>query len=109
MKNAKQKGEVIEVVAPAGGIASGSVVIKGGFVGVAVIDAAEGETCTVIREGVFELPKATGAAWTQGDSIYWDNTAKNCTKTSSGNTLLGYAFNDAASGDALGNVSLKCV
>ena len=43
----------------------------------------------------------TGAAWVLGDKIYWDDTAKKFTKTSTSNTLCGYALEAKASGDAV--------
>jgi predicted RecA/RadA family phage recombinase len=30
-------------------------------------------------------------AWAEGDLVYWDNTAKQFTKTSTSNTKAGYA------------------
>ena len=52
--------------------------------------------------------KATGEAWSVGQAIYWDNTAKNVTTTSSGNTLIGAAAAAVGSGagETSGNVLL---
>jgi predicted RecA/RadA family phage recombinase len=65
-----------------------------------------GADCEVETAGVFTLPKATGAAWAVGDLLYYDGTAHNITKTSSGNTKIGVATAVAASGDTTGNVKL---
>lgn len=43
----------------------------------------------------------TGAAWLVGDQIYWDDAAKKFTKTVGANTLVGYALEAKASGDAV--------
>lgn len=43
----------------------------------------------------------TGAAWAVGDKIYWDDTAKKFTKTSTSNTLVGYALEAKLSADAV--------
>jgi predicted RecA/RadA family phage recombinase len=54
-----------------------------------------------------EVPKATGAAWGAMDKIYWDDTAKNFTTTSTNNTYAGYAKRAAASGDDTGRLVLN--
>lgn len=53
------------------------------------------------------VPKATGTAWSPGDKIYWDDTAKNFTKTVGSNTLAGIVNEAAASGDAEGIIDLR--
>ena len=45
----------------------------------------------IYESEVSGAPKATGEAWTVGQAIYWDNTNKRMTKTSSGNTKVGRA------------------
>ncbi len=73
----------------------------------AVRSATSGADIDVDVIGVFDLPKATGAAWTQGVRIYWDDTAKNCTTTPSTNKLIGVAMAAALSGDTIGRVRLS--
>jgi len=60
-----------------------------------------------LYEGLIEYASETGVAWTAGDKLYWDDTAKNFTKTSSGNTLCALAAEDKASAAATGLVLLK--
>lgn len=98
MKNYICTGERIQVVAPSGGITAGSVILIGSKVAVATTSAIETETAVAQTEGVFEVAKAVGAI-SQGDSLFFDNTAKNLTKTVSGNTLAGYAYKSALSAD----------
>lgn len=107
MKNYNQKGDVLDVVSPTGGALSGDFVLIGALYGVAQITVAAGGDLPIATRGVFSLPKATGAAWAQGDQLYWDATAKNFTKTSSANTLAGVASVAALSGDAFGLVFLR--
>ncbi len=106
MKNYVQPGEVVTLVAPSGGVTSGLGVQVGSVFAVATSTVAQGLDFEGQRCGVFVLVKATGAAWTQGAKIYWDNTAKNCTTTVSTNLFIGYAAVAAASGDATGSVIL---
>lgn len=106
MKNFVQPGDLIEVTAPYA-VLSGAGALVGSLFGVAVNDAAISTELVIQTTGVFTLAKATGAAWTMGARIYWDDTAKNCTTTASTNKLIGLAVSAPASGDTVGNVRLS--
>ena len=72
--------------------------------------AALGEAVEPAVEGVYDLKKVASQAWAAGDKIYWDNTAKNTTKTLTANTLIGVAENEAVAGgatDLIGRVRLN--
>lgn len=68
MKNRNLSGDVIPLIAPAGGVTSGEPVVIGGIVGVAVGTAAAGKPFELHREGVFTLP--TAAAFAVGEAVY---------------------------------------
>lgn len=102
-----QQGDVIEVVAGEDGIKSGDVLLLGDLTGVALIDAAEGETATVSLEGAAQLPKKTGEAWTQGQKVYFDPAAKTFTTTAGTLTHGGWAFENALAADTVGVVKLR--
>lgn len=105
MKNVYQAvGCTIEYTAGAT-IASGDGVLVGGILGVAVNSMVSGDVGTLAVEGVYSLPKATGAI-SQGAKVYWDNSAKNVTTTSGGNTACGFAWVAAQSGDATAYIKL---
>lgn len=106
MKNYIQAGDVLTVPAPAA-VLSGAGVLVGSLFGVACANAASGAEVELQTTGVFEMPKATGAAWTIGQRLYWDDTAKNMTGTASTNKLVGIAVLAAASGDTVGIVRLS--
>ncbi len=106
MKNFVMEGRTITLPAPYA-VTSGQGLQVGSIFGVASADAALNADVETVLEGVFTLAKATGAAWTVGAIIYWDNTAKNCTTTASTNKLIGVAQLAAASGDTVGNVRLN--
>ena len=99
MKNYICEGEKIQVIAPSGGYTSGTGYLIGDKFAVAEISAVEGATCVLRNEGVFELPKSTGAV-AIGKRVFWDDTAKKVTGTALANTLIGYAYSAAASADA---------
>ncbi|MDZ4678403.1 MAG: DUF2190 family protein [Oligoflexia bacterium] len=105
MKNFIQLGETVTLVAPYT-VVSGAGLLVGAVFGVASLDATSGAAVEAALEGVFDLPKASGAI-SQGAKVYWDNSAKNLTTTSSSNTLVGVAVVAALSGDALVRVRLN--
>lgn len=113
MKNFVQDGDTLTVVAPYALAASGLGCLVGSIFGVACSDALISAEVELKTTGVFDLVKATGAAWTYGARVYWDDTAKNCTTTASTNKLIGVAVPPAgstglglASGDTVGRVRL---
>lgn len=106
MKNKVKRGDSLTRTAPAGGVISGNAYLIGAQLIVAASTVAatwpfEGEA-----RGVFTLPKATGSAWTEGQLLYWDNTAKNVTTVSTSNTRIGCADAAALAGDTTGQVYL---
>lgn len=112
--NYVQEGRLIDYT-PSAAVKSGQVVVIGSVVGVAVADIAASAAGAVCIEGVFEIPKATGAI-TAGAVVYWDadgdpigGTADSgaATATSTDNTKMGYAIAAAASGDATVKVKLE--
>lgn len=105
MKTYVQVGDVLDLVAPSGGVIGGVLYVIGKIAAVAAATVAEGETFAGVVEGVVSLPKATGAI-TQGATVYWDATAGNVTTTATSNTKIGYATAAQASGDTTVNVKL---
>jgi predicted RecA/RadA family phage recombinase len=77
MQSHIQKGDVITVAAPAGGIASGNWMIVSNIFGVAAYSAAEGDPLELATIGVFKLAKAIVAVLTAGAHVAWNSTAKN--------------------------------
>lgn len=75
MKNYVQPGDIIEVPAAAAAVQAGAVVVIGTHLAVANHAAAIGEPFNAKLSGVFEVPKAAGAAWTQGQALMWDASA----------------------------------
>lgn len=98
MKNLIQKGDVITVAAPAGGIASGEGLIVGSIFGIAAYSSAEGDPVELGTTGVYQLPKASAAVLTVGARVAWDNTAKNINVPGSGRFPVGIATEAAGNG-----------
>lgn len=106
MKNFVKRGEVIDYVNTSGSdINSGDLVIIGALIGFAQTDIASGATGAVLLKGVFTVAKAN-MAFTQGAKLYWDNTAKNATTTTTSNTLFAVAHTAALAGDLTAEIQL---
>lgn len=106
MNNFVKPGVVLTLTAPTGGVVGGTAYLIGALLVVAVASVAETLAFEGQVEGVFTLPKHTGTAWTEGELLYWDDTAKNITTVSTANTRVGVAAAAAASGDTTGRVAL---
>ena len=98
MKNYIQDGDTLPLTAPSGGVVGGSFYKIGLLVVCAAHDAAETVSFEARLKGVFDAPKAASPAWTEGAVVYWDDSAKNFTTTSSGNTKAGVAAEVLGSG-----------
>jgi predicted RecA/RadA family phage recombinase len=108
MQNYVQPGNTITVSAAAD-VASGGGLLVGSIFGVATGAAASGEALEVALVGVFDLAKVGSQAWAVGDKIYWDNTAKQATKTATANTVIGVATQavDGSAASTIGRVRLN--
>lgn len=87
-----------------GTVTSGSLVEIGDMVGVALRSGVSGETITVALEGVFEVPKVSGAI-TLGQKLY-SNGSGSVTTTEGSNKVAGYAWTAATSGASTVQVKL---
>lgn len=93
--NFHKAGETLDYVNTTGAaIASGQVVAVGQILGVALVDIGIGGTGSVRTEGVFRVPKVSGAVIAQGESLTWDVSAG--------------AFDDNAATPATGDITGPC-
>lgn len=106
MKNFIQEGNHMDHT-PTAALTSGQMVLVGARVGIAIADIPANTPGVLRMTGVASVPKKAADAPAQGALLYWDNTAKNLTVTSSGNTLAGYAFAAAAGADATVSIKLN--
>jgi predicted RecA/RadA family phage recombinase len=75
MKNFVQPGDVLTLIAPAGGVHSGQPFVVNSIFGIATYDAIEGAEVEAQVVGVFEFAKLPGLI-AQGAPVWWDDTAK---------------------------------
>jgi predicted RecA/RadA family phage recombinase len=106
MKNFVEDGKVLNYKVTAAAVKSGDVVVVGKIVGVAVTDGAIGDTIAVAIEGVYKLPKASGAL-TQGAAAYVIVADSTITGSATSNTFAGYVWKAAAAGDVTVAVKLS--
>ena len=106
MKNWVQPGNIVTLTAPGGGVKSGDGFLVGALFAVAAFDATEGNDVEGARIGVFDLPKDASVI-TQGEAVYWDNTAKKITTTATGNTLVGKAVAGAGGSATRADVLIR--
>lgn len=101
-----QKGDVVELTAPTGGVISGNGYLIDSVFVVALTSAAQGEKFNGKRVGVWTLPKPSTQVWAEGVKLYWNDTAKNVTATATNNTLIGAAAAEATNPSTTGSVLL---
>ena len=110
MKSGTQEGNTLTLTAPLA-VSSGGGALVGTIFGVAVADVANGAEGEFELVGCHDLASASGAGtdWTQGTKLYWDNTNKVITKTTSGNTFIGAATGAKTTTATKGNIRLNGV
>jgi len=106
MKNYIQEGKTVTLTAAAD-VASGDIAIVGSLYSVATGTVASGDEFEGITEGVYEFTKTTADAPAQGAAAYWDDTEKEVTVATSGNTLIGKFMKAYINGDTLAQVRLN--
>jgi predicted RecA/RadA family phage recombinase len=105
MKNYIEPGNVVSLLAPAGGCKSGDLVVVEAIVGVAAYDAAAGVEVELSLVGVYSLP-AIGPI-DQGAAVYFDTATKKVTAANSGTTLIGVALLAVGAGETSCRVRLN--
>jgi predicted RecA/RadA family phage recombinase len=105
-QNFVQEGDQIPYTLVAEAV-SGDTILIGKRVGIALKSGAIGDVIQLAVEGVFEVAKTTGQAWTVGALVYFDNTTKKYTTTVGSNELAGFITLPAISGDTIGYVKIN--
>ena len=110
MKNFVQPGQYgLTIVAPAGGVTAGELVIVGALYGVAACDAAAGAQVEIATEGVYDLAKNPPDALVAGAVAKIAGAGNNV--VAAGGTLgIGWVVQTAAAGTTTVRVKLTpCV
>ena len=108
MKNFVQCGDIVTVTAPYALTSGQGCQVGTALFGVATNDAANGATTAELKTtGVFDITALgtdTGAA---GARMYWDNTNKRLTTTSTSNLFVGVLTAAKGNGDTTARVRLN--
>lgn len=99
-RNFKRTGAVLEMVAPAGGVVSGTPVLIGTAFVIPLVTAAVGEIFNGQRIGEFVIAANGAQAWAAGDEIYWDPAGPNADNTNVGATAPSIGYCATAKGAA---------
>lgn len=93
-------GEIVECVAPSGGVVVGMAYLIGSLLVVAMTAAEETDIFQAKPAGVFTLPRTTGSStgWSAGQILYWDSSAKKIVKAKSA-TARRVGWAPVAAGD----------
>lgn len=105
-ENYVQEGKTLDLLAPYA-VSSGDGMQVGSIFAVALGDASNGAAVRGMTEGVFTLAKTSAQAWTVGQKVYWDNSAKVCDTDGTLGMLIGVATAIAANPTSTGNVRLN--
>ena len=108
MKNFVQQGNALHYEVTEPKVKSGEIVIVEDVAGIAVSGGETGDIIALSVEGVYRLPKGTGAI-KQGEKVYVNVTAgvKTIVTTATDNTFIGYAWDTAGAADETVNVKLS--
>jgi predicted RecA/RadA family phage recombinase len=106
MNNYKQMGDTLDLVAPYD-VTSGAGFLVGSIFAVASVTAVTGQTLSGVTRGVFDLKAKAADTGAVGTKVYWDNTAKEITITSTDNTLVGVLTEAKTNGPVIASVRLN--
>lgn len=91
----------------AGAVANGQVIELTNSIGIAMAAATgAGQVIPLAMEGVYELAKETGVAFTAGQKLYWD-AANNRLDATNTNIAAGLCWRPQASGDTVALVKIN--
>lgn len=108
MKNRLSSGDTMTFTAPGGGVTSGTPVLIGSILVIPEASAAAGAQFAGAATGVFTLAKTAGAAWAEGQVLYWDSATSSFTTAPSATARrAGSAAAAAQSADTSGSVRLS--
>ncbi len=105
-KNMIEDGLTVDFTT-AGAVALGEVLEFANSIGIALAAATgSGQVIAIAMEGVWELPKETGVAFTVGQKLYWDATNNRVDSTNT-NIPCGLCWRPQASGDTVCRVKIN--
>jgi predicted RecA/RadA family phage recombinase len=111
-RNLQQRGDVVTVAAPSGGVESGDAFLVGEQLVIALSDAAATALVECAIEGVYkDVPADNTAAFTNLAKLYWNDDDGNLVNgpdvgTGSGHPFVGIAIGAKAESAAVCSIKL---
>lgn len=105
-KNYVGPGDKVQVAAPYA-LTSGQGALVGALFGVAQNDAANGASVVLDTSGVYDVTKEPSLAISQGARVFWDNTNRRITTTTTSNFCVGIAWAAALAADATVRIKMQ--
>ncbi len=102
-----QPGDVVELIAPSGGVVVDVPLLIGGVLVVPLVTVAQTLAFSAQFTGVWTLDKTSAQAWTEGQKIYWDAGNDRADSDGTLGPLIGVAVAVAANPTATGVVRLN--
>jgi predicted RecA/RadA family phage recombinase len=111
MTNFIQRGDTITAKAPYAVASGAGMQVGAALFGLAASAASLNDITEIDVVGVFDLTK-DASTFADGDPVYWDNTAKKATSTSTSNLKIGVATliqpdGTSALGGATGDATVR--
>jgi predicted RecA/RadA family phage recombinase len=106
-KNYVQEGKNLTLIAPSGGVVSGSPYKIGALTVVALLSVAVGVEFNAATEGVFQLTKVTADAPAQGVIAYLVDGTTNISTSPTAATAIGHFVKAQINGDTTCQVRLS--
>jgi predicted RecA/RadA family phage recombinase len=101
------EGRFINYTPSGADVVAGQVVALTNHFGIAPRAIADGELGSLDTQGEWELTKLAGAAYTLGQTIYWDAANSRLTSVAGSLKKIGVATQAAASGDTVARIKLN--
>lgn len=107
MKTQVNPGNTADIASAPYAAVSGAGMLVGSLFGIVAFDCLISTPVTLALNGTFTVVKVSAQAWTVGQLIYWDDTAKLCTTVVGTNKIVGVAYAAAGNPSATGQVRLN--
>lgn len=111
MDNFVQHGDRVPHTLAAAAVSGDPLVVGTGLLGIAMNDGANTEVIDTAVEGVFQLPKVSGAVIARGEQVLFDVSAgavdDDAAVPAAGDFLCGYAWEAAGNGVTVIDVKIN--
>lgn len=109
MNNYVQPGGALDVTMPGAKTKGDGVKVGTKLFGIAVDTYTSGQAGVIWTQGVFDIAKTTGQAYSAGDAVWWNDTTAKVTSGTGANIEAGVVVEAASSGATIARVRLGAI